>query len=43
VYDGSRQRFGSIKGIREALPEDVVAEVGAKKAEVVLRGIASGE
>ena len=37
------KRFGSIKGIREAMPEDVVAEVGAKKAEVVLRGIASGE
>jgi excinuclease ABC subunit C len=36
-------RFGSIKGIREALPEDVVAEVGAKKAEVVMRGLASGE
>jgi excinuclease ABC subunit C len=34
-------RFGSIKGIREALPEDVVAEVGAKKAEVVLKGLAS--
>ena len=36
------KKFGSIKGIREALPEDVVAEVGAKKAEVVLRGLASG-
>ncbi|MGV3637287.1 MAG: excinuclease ABC subunit UvrC [Flavobacteriales bacterium] len=35
------KKFGSIKGIREALPEDVVAEVGAKKAEVVLRGLAS--
>lgn len=34
-------RFGSIQGIREALPEDVVAEVGAKKAELVLRGLAS--
>jgi excinuclease ABC subunit C len=37
------KRFGSIKGIREAMPEDVVAEVGAKKAEVVMRGLASGE
>ena len=36
-------RFGSIKGIREALPEDVMAEVGAKKAEVVLKGLASAE
>lgn len=35
------KKFGSIKGIREALPEDVAAEVGAKKAEVVLRGLAS--
>ncbi|MCB0769992.1 MAG: excinuclease ABC subunit C [Flavobacteriales bacterium] len=34
-------RFGSIKGIREALPEDVIAEVGAKKADVVLKGLAS--
>ncbi len=33
-------RFGSIKGIREARREDVVAEVGAKKAEVVLKGLA---
>ena len=33
-------RFGSIQGIREALPEDVVKEVGPKKAEVVLRGLA---
>jgi excinuclease ABC subunit C len=37
------KRFGSIKGIREAMPEDVVAEIGAKKAEVVMRGITSGE
>ena len=37
------KRFGSIKGIREAMPEDVVAEVGAKKAEVVLRGLASAQ
>jgi excinuclease ABC subunit C len=36
-------RFGSIKGIREAMPQDVVAEVGAKKAEVVLKAIASAE
>ncbi|MBL7946135.1 MAG: excinuclease ABC subunit UvrC [Flavobacteriales bacterium] len=35
------KKFGSIKGIREAMPEDVIAEVGAKKAEVVLRGLAS--
>lgn len=34
------KKFGSIKGIREALPEDVVAEIGAKKAEVVLRALA---
>lgn len=33
-------RFGSIKGIREAPVAAVVAEVGAKKAEVVLKGIA---
>jgi len=33
-------RFGSIKGIREATREDVVAEVGEKKAEVVLKGLA---
>jgi excinuclease ABC subunit C len=37
------KRFGSIKGIREAMPEDVVSEVGAKKAEVVLRGLASAQ
>jgi len=36
-------RFGSIKGIREAMPEDVVATVGAKKAEMVMRGLSSGE
>ncbi|MCB0795290.1 MAG: excinuclease ABC subunit UvrC [Flavobacteriales bacterium] len=34
-------RFGSIKGIREALPEDVAAEIGTKKAELVLKGLAS--
>ncbi|MBL0129491.1 MAG: excinuclease ABC subunit UvrC [Flavobacteriales bacterium] len=32
-------RFGSIKGIREAMPEDVIAEIGAKKAEVVLKAL----
>lgn len=36
-------RFGSIRGVKEALPEDVIAEVGAKKAEVVLKALASGE
>ena len=34
------KRFGSIKGIREALPEDVIAEVGSKKAELVLKALA---
>lgn len=34
-------RFGSIKGIREAAREQVVAEVGEKKAEVVLKGLAA--
>ena len=33
-------RFGSIKGIREAMEEDVIATVGAKKAEVVLKALA---
>lgn len=33
------KRFGSIKGIKEALPEDVVAEIGAKKAEVVIKAL----
>ena len=33
-------RFGSMRGVKEALPEDVIAEVGAKKAEVVLRALA---
>ncbi|MFN9324822.1 MAG: excinuclease ABC subunit UvrC [Flavobacteriales bacterium] len=33
------KRFGSIKGIREAMPEDVGAEVGAKKAELVLKAL----
>ena len=36
-------RFGSIKGIREAMEEDVIATVGAKKAEVVLRALATAE
>lgn len=33
------QRFGSIQGIREAKPEEVVQEVGAKKAEVLWKGL----
>jgi len=37
------KRFGSIKGIQEALPEDVVAEIGAKKAEVVLKALATAQ
>lgn len=37
------KRFGSIKGIKEALPADVIAEVGAKKAEVVFKGLLSTE
>ena len=36
-------RFGSIRGIKEALPEDVIAEIGAKKADVVLRALAGVE
>jgi excinuclease ABC subunit C len=36
------KRFGSIKGIREAAGEDVIAEIGAKKAEVVMKGLAAG-
>ena len=36
-------RFGSIRGIKEAMPKDVIAEVGAKKAEVVLQALASAE
>ena len=32
-------RFGSIQGIREAAREAVVAEVGEKKAEVLLQGL----
>jgi len=35
------RKFGSIKGIREALPEDVIAEIGAKKADIVLKALAS--
>ena len=34
-------RFGSIKGVKEAEPQDVIAEIGAKKAEVVLKALAS--
>jgi excinuclease ABC subunit C len=34
-------RFGSIKGVKDAMPEDVIAEIGAKKAEVVFRALAS--
>lgn len=36
-------RFGSIKGIREATREEVVAEVGEKKAEVVLKGLENAQ
>ncbi|MEO8590271.1 MAG: excinuclease ABC subunit UvrC [Flavobacteriales bacterium] len=36
-------RFGSIKGIKEALPADVIAEIGAQKAEVVLRALTTAE
>ena len=36
-------RFGSIKGIKEALPADVIAEIGAKKAEVVLSALTTAE
>ncbi|MBP6310714.1 MAG: excinuclease ABC subunit C [Flavobacteriales bacterium] len=32
-------RFGSIKGVKEAMPEDVIAEIGKKKAEIVLKGL----
>ena len=35
-------RFGSIKGVKEAMPEDVIAEIGKKKAEVVLKGLMTG-
>lgn len=34
------KRFGSIKGIREAAGEEVVAEIGAKKADVLMKGLA---
>ncbi len=37
------KRFGSIKGIREATREEVVAEVGEKKAEVVLKGLENAQ
>ena len=32
-------RFGSIKGVKDAMPEDVIAEIGAKKADIVLRAL----
>lgn len=32
-------RFGSIQGIREAKAEEVVQEIGAKKAEVLMRSL----
>lgn len=32
-------RFGSIRGIQEAIPEDVIALVGKKKADIVLKGL----
>ena len=35
-------RFGSIQGIKDALPEDVSAAIGAKKADVVLKALAAG-
>ncbi len=37
-----RSTDGHIKGIREALSEDVAQVVGAKKAEAVIRGLAVG-
>jgi excinuclease ABC subunit C len=36
-------KFGSIKGIKEATPEEVAAEVGAKKADVVLAALSAAE
>ncbi len=33
------QRFGSIQGIREAKPEEVAQEIGAKKAEALWDGL----
>lgn len=33
-------RFGSIKGIREASNEEIIATLGPKKAEVLLKGLA---
>lgn len=36
-------RFGSIRGIKEAMPEDVVAEIGAKKAELVFRALTTAQ
>ena len=35
-------RFGSIQGIKDALPEDVTAAIGAKKAAVLLNALAAG-
>lgn len=32
-------RFGSIRGIKEAMIEDVIAVIGKKKADVVLKGL----
>ena len=32
-------RFGSIRGIKEAMVEDVIAVIGKKKADVVLKGL----
>lgn len=36
-------RFGSIRGVKDAMPEDVIAEIGAKKAERVFKALATGE
>jgi len=36
-------RFGSIKGVREASTEDVVAAIGKVKAEVVLKALMTAE
>ncbi|MCB0809945.1 MAG: excinuclease ABC subunit UvrC, partial [Flavobacteriales bacterium] len=35
-------RFGSIQGIKDALPEDVAAAIGTKKAEALLNALAGG-
>ncbi|MEZ4807427.1 MAG: excinuclease ABC subunit UvrC [Flavobacteriales bacterium] len=34
-------RFGSVQGVREAFPADVIAVIGAKKAELVLSALAA--